>query len=126
ELILRHHMRRYANLTGFASGNRLAKHGESRCPSPTGALRDPLQGPSDRKHRSRHFHAAEGGVLGRDEKIARQRKLETAAECNALHHRHCWYFQHFDGPIRDVHLRDERSEPVDVLSWPFAHFAAEA
>jgi hypothetical protein len=36
------------------------------------------------------------------------------------------YFQHFESTIRDVHLRDERSEPVDILAWPFAHFAAEA
>src|SRR5882757_3163346 len=126
ELILGHHMRGYPNLTGFASGNRLAKHGESRCPSATGALRNPLQGSGDREHCSRDFHATEGGVLRRNEKIARQRKLEAAAECDALHHRYCRYLQHFDSTIRDVHLRDERSEPVDVLAWPFAHFAAEA
>src|SRR4029077_9502948 len=60
ELMLGHYMRRYPNLTGFASGNRLAKHGESRCPTTTGALRNPLQGSGDREHCSRDFYATEG------------------------------------------------------------------
>ena len=66
------------------------------------------------------------GILGRDEKIAGQRKLETAAEGDALHHGHRRDLQHLDGAIRDVDFRDERAEPVDVLARPFANFAAEA
>src|ERR1700751_3798731 len=119
-------MRRNSECAGFTSENPSAKHAKSRCPRTTGALRDPLQGSGDRQHRGRDLDAAKGRIFGRDQKIASQRQLETAAECDPLHHRYCRYFQHFDGAIGNVYIRDKRSEPVDVLSWPFTHFAAEA
>src|SRR5258706_11522721 len=119
-------MRRNSERAGFGSGNRLPKHGETRCASPTSALSDPLQGSGDRQHRCRNFDAAKGRIVGRDKKIARQRQLETTTEGDPLHHSHRRDLQHFDGTIRDVYVSDERPEPVDILSWPFPHFAAEA
>src|SRR4030081_266788 len=46
-------------------------------------------------------------------------------EGDPLHHGDCWHPQHFDGAIGDVYVRAERPEPVDILSRPFPHFAAE-
>jgi hypothetical protein len=112
ELVFGHHMRCNSQHASFGSGNRFTKHGKSRCASPTCALRNPLQSSGKRQHCSRYFHATEGSILGRNQKIAGQRKLETTAECDAPHHCYCRYFQHFDGAIREVYLRNERSEPV--------------
>src|SRR6478752_3829030 len=119
-------MRRNSERTGFASGNRLTKHGETRCASPTSALSDPLEGAGDRKHRCGDFHTTEYGIVCRDKKIARQRQLETAAEGDPVHHRYCRYLQRLNGAIRSVHVRDKRAEPVDVPSRPFPDFAPEA
>src|ERR1700756_198270 len=65
-------------------------------------------------------------MFGCDQKIAGQRELEASPERDALHHRHSWNLQHLYGAIGDVHLRNKGSEPVDIFSRPFAHFAAEA
>ena len=119
-------MRCNSERAGFASGNRLTKHGKSRCASPPGALGDPLQGSGDRQHRCRDFDAAKDRIFSRDEKIAGQRQFEAAAEGDPLHHSHRRYFEHLDGAIGDVYVRDKRPEPVDVLSRPFPHFTAEA
>jgi hypothetical protein len=126
KLVFGRHMRCNSQPACFGSGNRLAQHGKSRCACPAGALGDALQGAGKWQHRRRNFDATEGRILGGNKKIAGQRKLEPAAECDAPHHGDGRYLEHFNSAIGSVYLSHERSEPVHILSRPFAHFAAEA
>src|SRR5216683_3027148 len=56
----------------------------------------------------------------------RKSQANASSKPPPMHHSHCRYLQHLNGAIRNVHVRDKCSEPVDVLSGPFTHLAAEA
>ena len=119
-------MARDSQLTRLDAGNPFAQHGEARGAGAPDALGETLKGPRDRQHSRRHFDAAENRIPRRDDEIAVQGEFETAAERKPADRGDRWNPQRLDRAIGQIHLRDESAEPVDVLAWPFSHFAAQA
>ena len=106
--------------------SRHAQHGEARRASASDALSEALKRPRDRQHSRRDFDATEHGILGGYDEVAVESELETAAERDPLDRGDRRHPERFDGAVREIDLCHKGAKPVDVLTGPFPHLAAEA
>jgi hypothetical protein len=119
-------MGRNTEVARECAGYRLAEHREAGRPRTPHALCQALQRTGDRDKSSRDFDAPEYGVVGRDQKIAAQSEFESPSEGDAPYSRDRRHAQNLKSAVGSIHLSNEGAEPIDVLAWPLAHFAAKA